>query len=131
MTSAIWCCGCQAKVQARLTGGSEVYTHRPDLANLPFWKCDGCGNFVGCHHKTANRTQPLGCIPTKEIKAARQHIHRILDPIWQSGRMARGKVYAIIAERLGRANYHTANIRDLAEARKVYGIVKELSESAA
>ena len=57
---SIFCCGCQRKVDARLTNGEEMYPHRYDLANLPFWKCDVCQNFVGCHHKTKNRTKPLG-----------------------------------------------------------------------
>ena len=67
----IWCCGCGKEVDARLTDGAEVYPHRRDLASLPFWKCDACGNFVGCHHKTRERTKPLGCIPTPEIKDVR------------------------------------------------------------
>ena len=68
-------------VEVRLTNGAEIYPHRKDLSELPFWKCDTCGNFVGCHHKTGDPTKPLGVIPTSEIKRARQHIHRILDPI--------------------------------------------------
>jgi hypothetical protein len=121
----LYCCGCQKDVQARLTHGGEVYPHRSDLSDLPFWKCDTCKNYVGCHHKTKNRTKPLGNIPTKELKNARQHIHRILDPIWKDGKMPRGKVYAIIAEKIG-YQYHTAEIRSVEEARKIYAIVKEL-----
>lgn len=117
---AIWCCGCGRKTDARLTTGSEVYAHRPGLATLPFWKCDQCGNFVGCHHKTEDRTKPLGCIPTPEIKAARQHIHRILDPIWKKGHASRGKVYAMLSERMKCKSYHTAEIRSVEEAREVY-----------
>lgn len=126
MTREIYCCGCSGKVPARLTDGAEIYPHRRDLSTLPFWKCDSCGNHVGCHHKTSNPTNPLGCIPTPEIKSARQHIHRILDPIWKSKRMTRRAVYAEVAQRLGRKDYHTANIRSLDEARHVYRIVKEI-----
>lgn len=126
MTREIYCCGCSRKVPARLTDGAEIYPHRRDLSTLPFWKCDSCGNHVGCHHKTSNPTNPLGCIPTPEIKSARQHIHRILDPIWKSKRMSRRAVYAEVAQRLGRKDYHTANIRSLDEARHVYRIVKEI-----
>lgn len=79
--SEIYCCGCEKKVPARLTDGAEIYPHRHDLSGLPFWKCDTCGNFVGCHHKTKNRTRPLGCIPTPEIKEARKRIHSLLDPL--------------------------------------------------
>lgn len=123
----IHCCGCQGDVDARLTDGSEVYPHRPDLHSLPFWKCDTCGNHVGCHHKTKDRTKPLGCIPTKEIKAARSHIHRVLDPLWKSGRMKRGQVYARLAKMLGKDEYHTAEIRSVEEAREVYRAVRQMS----
>ena len=126
----IYCCGCNGDVEARLTNGKEIYPHRRDLRDLPFWKCDTCKNFIGCHHKTKNRTNPLGCIPTKEIKNARQHIHRLLDPIWKSGRMKRGKVYGLLSERLG-YSYHTAEIRSVEEGRKVYSIVKSIAEDAA
>ena len=119
------CCGCQKKVDARLTDGSEIYPHRQDLHELPFWKCDGCGNFVGCHHKTKNRTHPLGCIPTPEIKNARQHIHKLLDPLWQSGKFKRGKLYRMISEKIG-WKYHTANIRSVKEAREIYRIILDI-----
>lgn len=128
MTEAkeIYCCGCKAKIAARLTNGKEIYPHRDDLHSLPFWKCDTCKNYVGCHHKTSNPTNPLGCIPTKEIKNARQHIHRILDPIWKSNKMSRNTIYAIIGQKTGR-QYHTAQIRSVEEAREIYKIVKELA----
>ena len=126
----IRCCGCDEKVQARLTDGREIYPHRPDLADLPFWKCDACGNFVGCHHKTKDRTRPLGCIPTPEVKEARKHIHKLLDPIWQSGRIGRKTLYRRLSERLG-WKYHTANIRSVDEARKVYRLIQEISSDTA
>ncbi len=125
----IHCCKCGYKVDARLTNGTEIYPHRKDLANLPFWKCDACGLYVGCHHKDkSNPTLPLGVMVTKDVKNARMHIHKILDPIWQSHKMPRGKIYAILTKKLG-WEYHTANIRSIDEARKVYRLVKELSRN--
>lgn len=120
----IYCCACSRDIEARLTDGAEVYPHRKDLAALPFWICDSCGNYVGCHHKTENRTQPLGVIATPEIKKARQHIHAVLDPIWKSGKMKRASLYKRISDELG-WQYHTANIRTIEEARKVYAIVQQ------
>ena len=125
-TREIHCCGCGIKVNARLTDGKEVYPHRKDLFTLPFWKCDACGNFVGCHHQTKNRTAPLGVIPTPEIKNARQHIHRILDPIWQSGKIGRKALYKMITDKFGR-QYHTAHIRSVEEARDIYKFVREIA----
>lgn len=124
----LYCCGCRRDVRARLTTGEEIYPHRSDLHSLPFWKCDRCGNHVGCHHKTKNRTAPLGCIPTPELKNARKHIHAILDPIWQSGLVNRKEVYAAISKKVGR-KYHTAEIRSIEEARKVYKIVRDYANS--
>lgn len=119
----IYCCGCETDVEARLTDGSEIYPHRQDLHSLPFWKCDTCGNFVGCHHKTDNPTRPLGCIPTPEIKNARKEIHKILDPIWETGKISRKQVYKQLSERLG-WTYHTAKIRSIEEARDIYRLVR-------
>lgn len=127
----IYCCGCGEKVEARLTDGVEIYPHRTDLASLPFWRCDTCKNYVGCHHKTSDRTKPLGNIPTQEIRNARQHIHRILDPIWQNGKISRKKLYQMIAKEIGRSSYHTANIRSVDEARQVYTIVKKINKDIA
>lgn len=126
MTQKIFCCGCSADIDARLTDGREIYPHREDLSALPFWKCDACGNFVGCHHKTKNRTRPLGCIPTPELKEARKKLHALIDPIWQSGKMRRKQVYAAISAEIGR-EYHTAETRSLDEARAAYRIAKRLA----
>ena len=122
----IYCCGCESKVNARLTDGQEIYPHRTDLYHLPFWKCDECGNFVGCHHKTKNRTQPLGCIPTKEIKEFRKIIHSIIDPLWKAGRISRSGLYKEISNELG-WRYHTASIKSIEEAQQVLMIAEEIT----
>lgn len=122
-TKTIYCCGCGCDIQARLTNGKEVYPHRLDLHSLPFWKCDLCKNFVGCHHKSARRTKPLGNIPTFEIKLYRKEIHRIMDPLWMSGRISRSAIYKMIGKHIGR-NYHTGEIKSVEEAQRVLGFVK-------
>ena len=124
----IYCVGCGKDVDARLTDGAEVYPHRPDLRRLPFWKCDGCGNHVGCHHKTRSRTRPLGCIPTAELRNARREIHKVLDPLWQSGSVDRKVLYARVGEHLGR-RFHTAQIRSIEEARQVLTFVRRYARS--
>ncbi|MEI6729821.1 MAG: zinc-finger-containing protein [Pseudomonadota bacterium] len=122
----IYCCQCKIEVEAVLVSGKETYPHRDDLFDLPFWRCPTCRNFVGCHHKTENRTRPLGNIPNAELKSARQHIHKILDPIWKSGKISRGEVYKKISDKIG-YQYHTAEIKTVEEAREIYKIVKDLS----
>ncbi len=121
----IYCCGCEKDIEARLTDGKEIYPHRVDLGDLPFWKCDICKNHVGCHHKTANRTKPLGNIATKEIKVARMHIHILLDPLWVKDTQKRNEVYKKVSDFLGYP-YHTAEIKSIEEARKIYRFIKTL-----
>lgn len=116
---SIYCCECKSDVDARPTGGEEIYPHRKDLYHLGFWICDDCKNFVGCHVRGGN---PLGCIPTKEIKDARKHIHAKLDPMWKSKKISRKKIYKHISNQLG-YEYHTGEIRSVEEARKVYRIL--------
>lgn len=127
MQTSIYCTGCGKDVEARLTDGRERYPHRPDLANLPFWKCDTCGNYVGCHHKTTRPTRPLGCIATPEILDARKKIHALLDPLWKSGKISRGHAYAYISKQMGQP-YHAGEIRSIAEAARVYVIVEDLKK---
>ncbi len=121
----IYCCNCESDVEARLTGGFEIYPHRHDLSNLPFWKCDGCNQFVGCHHKTDKPTQPLGVIPSPRIKKMRQQIHSLLDPIWKTKRMRRGDVYKNLS-RIHNRVYHTAEIRSVQEAEDIIQAVKDI-----
>lgn len=124
----IWCCQCQTEVDARLTSGAEVYPHRPDLADLPRWRCDGCGAHVGTHRKTANPTRPLGNIPTREISRARVFIHDLIDPAWRSGRVRRRAIYAHLSEKLGR-EYHTGELRTIEECRTMYAAARDFLRS--
>ena len=124
---SIFCVECQADINARLTDGAEMYPHRKDLHDLPFWICDVCNNFVGCHHKTKNRTNPLGIIANKELKNARQHLHRLIDPIHESGKIKRSALYKLISDRV-KWNYHTAMVRSVEEARIVYRAVQGISK---
>lgn len=128
----IYCCGCQKEVSARLTNGAEIYPNRSDLFELPFWRCDICKNYVGCHHKTSKPARPLGNIPTPELRKARGHIHKLIDPIWKSKMVGRGKLYQRISDAIG-YQFHTAEIKTIDDARDVYKaarlIVEELKAS--
>lgn len=125
----IYCCECARDVDARLTDGAEIYPHRDDLYDLPFWRCDTCENYVGCHHKTQERTRPLGVIPNDELRNARKSIHRILDPLAHGQAGRRREIYAKLSAALGYP-YHTAELRTIEEARKVECLVRELIREA-
>lgn len=121
----IYCCQCRKDVKARLTTGEEIYPHRDDLFSLPFWKCDTCKNYVGCHHKTDKPTNPLGNIPNMEMRRARSKIHEILDPLYKNGTYNRKHLYNKLSKALG-YSYHTGEIKTIEEARRVYQAIKEI-----
>lgn len=123
----IYCVACKSDVDCRLTDGSEIYPHRPDLANLPFWRHDICGNYVGCHHKTSEPTRPKGSIPTEEARKARAMVHRAIDPLWQQGNIRRKDLYAKLSKHIGRT-YHTANIETYNEAYDIINFSKKIVE---
>lgn len=120
----VYCCNCKKKVEAKLVTGLEIYPHIPQLQKLKFLQCPTCKGYVGTHKNSDGK--PLGCIPSEEIKNARQEIHKILDPLWKSGKYTRSKLYELIANEIGRNQYHTANIRTIEEARAVYRAILKI-----
>lgn len=117
----IYCCNCQDEVECRLTNGKEVYPHREDLWDKPFWKHDVCKGHVGCHHKTNNPTAPLGYIPTQEIKNYRRRIHLTIDHIWSNAKdpkKMRKLIYKDISSFIGR-EFHNAKIKSNEEGMKI------------
>jgi len=126
----IYCCGCTREIQARLTNGIEIYPHRPYLSDLPFWKCDRCKNYVGCHNKTSNPTNPLGCIPTPELRAARVRLHSLIDPLWKSGLMKRKDLYKKLSDKIGKP-FHVSFTRDVEEIVQASAFVIEIKQELA
>lgn len=127
----IMCTGCKKEVEARLTNGKEMYPYRDDLAPLHFWVCDACGAFVGTHMKNKKEPlKPLGFLTSPDVKAWRMQIHRALDPLWKADLIKRGQAYAYISNRIGRT-YHTGEIYDVEDGKKIYAIVLELKDRIA
>lgn len=124
MNKTIFCVKCQKEVNANLITGKQAYPHRPDLYKKYFWKCPVCGNFVGCH-KNSKTHEPLGVIPTLELKKARMKAHYFIDRLWQSGKYTRKQVYKLLSSYMG-YHYHTATTKTLEECEKVITKAKEL-----
>lgn len=123
----IYCVACHREVKARLTDGFEIYPAREDLWGLPFWKCDDCGNHVGCHHKSNQPTKPLGCIATPELYAMRSEIHAVIDPLWKTKKISRGALYHAMGKVLGRP-YHTGELQSMEEAEMMLSFAKSFSK---
>lgn len=128
-TRQIYCCGCNDEVAARLTNGAEIYPHRGDLHSLKFWKCDGCGEAVGCHKSGSKGTRPLGVIANREIKSWRIKIHAKLDPLWKQKAFSRHKIYEILSKRMNMV-YHTADLRSVGDCKRALEVLDDLEQWA-
>lgn len=120
----IYCTGCNKDVEARLVTAKEIYGR-----TYPgkFWLCY-CGAYVGTHHKSNNPTKPLGVLATEELRKAKIHIHALIDPPWRSKKVSRGYIYKKLSRSLG-YEYHTGEIRSIAEARRVYREARNIISS--
>lgn len=125
----IYCCGCEKQVLATLVNGENIYNNKK-LHKKLYYQCE-CGLYVGTHRKKHNIIQPLGYIPTKELRSARQHIHKLIDPLWQKKSISRSYLYYYISEclpHLKEKKYHTGEIKTIEEARKIYKICLKIKK---
>ena len=128
----IKCMPCQKEIDAQLITGKMAYPYRSDLIDLRFFQCPHCFNFVGTHEDNGLiNPVPLGCIVGEDVRKSRIYIHKLIDPVWKSGRIKRRALYRKISNDL-KYKYHTANIETIDEARKIYKvclkIIKELKD---
>jgi hypothetical protein len=75
----------------------EIYGKNYGNSYMVWW-CKPCDAFVGCHNNT--RT-PKGSLANRELREWRKKAHAHIDPIWQSGILARGQVYFRLKKALG------------------------------
>ncbi len=83
---------------APLVTGRDVYPHRPDLFDKPFYACLPCGAWVGCHPGTTKR---LGRLANAEGRRLKRAAHAVFDPLWKDGKMKRKDAYRWLADKLG------------------------------
>lgn len=110
----IFCVECEKDIEANLVTGEIIYPHRPDLYNLKFYQCPHCKNYVGTHKGTVN---PLGCIPTNELKQARIKVHNKLDYLWKSKKYKRHQIYKALSDYFG-YEYHNGQTKTVEECEK-------------
>lgn len=103
------------------------------------WVCDACDTRVGCHPGTH---VALGKLADRETRAARQDLHRFMDPLWEQAvntggyteeekrrhksnirAVARTRIYAFLEFHMGlsRSETHIAmfSLEQCLEARKI------------
>jgi len=94
---------------AKPVTGAEIYPHLSHLHDGKYWLCAPCNAYVGSHKDTG---LPLGFPANREVRSARQQVHKKLDPIWKvkANKWKRDDVYGYLALSLdlSRDQTHTA-----------------------
>ena len=88
--------------EAKWCDNAERYGRRYGKSYMCYW-CKDCDSYVGCHNNTK---KPLGTMANKELREWRMKVHAQLDPLWKSGKLRRGELYAKISKQIGKT-YHT------------------------
>jgi hypothetical protein len=84
---------------AKLVTGEVIYPHRPDLCNRRFWRCAPCDAYVGTHANSP-KAAPLGRLANAELRALKQRVHAVFDPLWLRSGSSRTEAYRWLAQAL-------------------------------
>lgn len=123
-TLEVKCLNCGGFVTAELKYGDEIYPGRDDLHDKMFWQCKFCGGYVGTHPHTIN---PLGSIPTVEVRTMRKRVHSLIDPLWQSGRISRNEIYNRLSKAVGHP-FHNGTSNSVEELQTAYREGEKIKE---
>lgn len=121
--AVIYCCCCNRLQSCSMVTGSDIYGPDTKYAWTYFYRCPDCGGYVGVSHTY----EPLGTIPTPEIRALRMQIHNVIDPLWRTGKLKRTEVYRQMTKLLGCGEYHTALLSTVEVAEKALEAAKLLA----
>lgn len=83
--------------KARWCENKEIYGKNYGKSYMCYY-CKPCNAYVGCHRNTR---MALGTIANAELRGWRQKAHRIVDPLWKSGKMKRAEVYQMLSRHFG------------------------------
>lgn len=84
--------------KAKYCENKEIYGKNYGKSYMCYF-CEPCNAYIGCHNNTR---QPLGTLANRELRQWRIKAHNHIDPIWKSGKLSRGQVYARLKYNFGR-----------------------------
>lgn len=119
----ITCPYCNAK--AELVTGRGIYPALRHLHSKMFWLCRPCEAWVGCH-ESGDGTKPLGRLANAELRAMKQEVHKVFDPLWRNGDETRSSAYQSLADKLGipRSECHVGMF-DVEMCRRAIEVLKD------
>ncbi len=124
----IYCCACNANIEAYLVQGYEVLPHVSHLKHSNFWKCPNCRNFVGTRTVGKDDLAPTGAIVSKNMRKIQRKIRDKIEVILNVKKEipnAKEILYAWLTKKLNYP-YRTSAIMSKGEANIVMEFLKKI-----
>lgn len=88
-------------MKCNLCGNQHTVQYFEPTNERPFFECQFCHGRV-----SAKAGKPLGTLATQKTRKKRKQLHDQIDPLWESGRLSRSKVYQKLSQHIGVPNAH-------------------------
>lgn len=82
---------------AKYAPNEEFYGKRYGKSYMCYF-CKPCDAYVGTHNNTK---EPLGTMANQDLRNWRKKAHRVIDPLWKSGKMKRNEMYKLLNNEFG------------------------------
>lgn len=114
----VYCLKCKNFMKASLVTGADVEPSMINGRGNFFYQCPVCKGYVGCHKNANSRTEPLGVIPSEQVRLARGRVYNAICIVAKHHDCKVAVVYKKLAQKMGR-RMTIANIRSGDEALKI------------
>ena len=127
----VWCCKCHRDVNAILVSGMTINVKRPEGWNKKYYQCPHCLNYCGAQ-KHDKEWLPLASIAGPELRAERQRLHELFDPVWKNDPLpsiSRKGWYTYMTIGMNRGpdyRFHFGFLRSFRECRRAEMLIKRI-----
>lgn len=127
----IYCCKCCKDVDAVLVSGMTVNVRCPEHWDRKYYQCPHCLNYC-LANKYHNDWKPMALIAGPELRAERQRLHNLFDPVWKNdplpyeSRQGWYKYMAVGMHRGPKYQFHFGFLRSFRECKRAENLIRRI-----
>jgi len=127
----IYCCKCRREVDAHLVSGMTTNTRRPEYWGRKYYQCPHCLNYC-LAQKFGNEWRPMASIAAPALRAERQRLHDLFDPVWKNdpnpteSRKGWYRYITIGMNRKPEDQFHFGFLRSFSECKRAESLIKRI-----
>lgn len=127
----VYCCKCHKEVDAQLVSGMTTNVHRPEYWKRRYYQCPQCLNYC-LAQKFDDEWKPMASIAGPALRAERQRLHDLLDPVWKAdpypfeSRKGWYKYLTIGMNRGPDYQFHFGFLRSFKECKRAEMLIKKI-----